>query len=40
VAPGAKDETMIASTLDRIGEKDDDEDLTVVSSRRQSWRSA
>jgi len=31
VAPGAKDETMIASTLDRIGEKDDDEDLTVVS---------
>ena len=22
--------TMIASTLDRIGEKDDDEDLTVV----------
>ena len=31
VAPGAKNETMIASTLDRIGEKDDDEDLAVVS---------
>jgi hypothetical protein len=30
VVPGAKDETMIASTLDRIGEKDDEEDLVVV----------
>jgi hypothetical protein len=30
IAPGANDQTMIASTLDRIGEKDDDEDLTVV----------
>lgn len=27
VAPGAKNQSMIASTLDRIGEKDDDEDL-------------
>lgn len=31
VAPGSKSQTMIASTMDRIGEKDDDEDLTVVS---------
>lgn len=31
VAPGAKDQTMVASTMDRIGEKDDDEDLVVVS---------
>jgi len=30
IAPGSNDQTMIASTLDRIGEKDDDEDLTVV----------
>jgi len=30
IAPGAKEETMLASTLDRIGEKDDDEDLVVV----------
>jgi hypothetical protein len=30
VAPGAQNQTMIASTLDRIGEKDDEEDLTVV----------
>jgi hypothetical protein len=30
VAPGAANQTMIASTLDRIGEKDDEEDLTVV----------
>ena len=30
VVPGAQKQTMIASTLDRIGEKDDEEDLTVV----------
>jgi hypothetical protein len=30
IAPGARNQTMIASTLDRIGEKDDEEDLTVV----------
>lgn len=30
VAPGGQNQIMIASTLDRIGEKDDDEDLTVV----------
>jgi hypothetical protein len=30
VAPGAQNQTMIASTLDRIGERDDEEDLTVV----------
>ncbi len=30
VVPGAQNQTMIASTLDRIGEKDDEEDLTVV----------
>src|SRR5271154_7066275 len=31
IAPGSTAEVMIASTLDRIGEKDDDEDLVVVS---------
>lgn len=31
IVPGAKDQTMVASTMDRIGEKDDDEDLVVVS---------
>ena len=34
VAPGAKDETMIASNLDRIGKKDDDDDIAVATERK------
>lgn len=30
VAPGQKDEKMIASNLDRIGKKDDDDDIAVA----------
>ncbi len=33
-APGAKDETMIASNLDRIGKKDDDDDIAVATERK------
>jgi len=29
-APGAKDETLIACNLDRIGKKDDDDDIAVA----------
>ena len=34
IAPGAKDETMIASNLDRIGKKDDDDDIAVATERK------
>ncbi len=30
VAPGAKDQTMIATNLDRVGKKDDDDDKAVA----------
>jgi len=30
VAPGTKDETLIACNLDRIGKKDDDDDIAVA----------
>jgi hypothetical protein len=32
--PGDKDETMIASNLDRIGKKDDEDDLAVAHERK------
>jgi hypothetical protein len=32
--PGSKDETMIASNLDRIGKKDDEDDLAVAHERK------
>jgi iron complex outermembrane receptor protein len=32
--PGNKDETMIASNLDRIGKKDDEDDLAVAHERK------
>ena len=34
VAPGARDETMIASNLDRIGKKDDADDIAVATERK------
>ena len=34
VAPGAKDETMIATNLDRVGKKDDDDDVAVATERK------
>ena len=34
IAPGAKDETMIATNLDRIGKKDDDDDIAVATERK------
>jgi hypothetical protein len=34
VAPGAKEEKMIASNLDRIGKKDDDDDIAVATERK------
>ncbi len=34
VAPKAKAETMIASNLDRIGKKDDDDDIAVATCRK------
>ena len=34
VAPGVTDEKMIASNLDRIGKKDDDDDIAVCQERK------
>ena len=34
IAPGAKDETLIATNLDRIGKKDDDDDVAVATERK------
>ncbi len=34
VAPGSADQTMIAANLDRIGKKDDGDDLDVVKGRK------
>jgi hypothetical protein len=34
IAPGAKDQKMIASNLDRIGKEDDDDDKAVVNERK------
>src|SRR4051794_3482185 len=34
IAPGAKEQTMIACNLDRIGKKDDDDDVAVVTERK------
>lgn len=34
VAPGADDETMIATNLDRIGKKDDDDDKAVATDHK------
>lgn len=34
VAPGAKDETMIATNLDRVGKLDDEDDIAVATERK------
>jgi iron complex outermembrane receptor protein len=34
IAPGATGETMIATNLDRIGKKDDDDDIAVATERK------
>jgi len=34
IAPGAKEEKMIATNLDRIGKKDDDDDIAVATERK------
>ena len=34
VAPGTKDQKMIATNLDRVGKKDDDDDLAVFAVRK------
>jgi len=34
VAPGTKDQKMIATNLDRVGKKDDDDDIAVFAERK------
>ncbi len=34
IAPGTKEEKMIATNLDRIGKKDDDDDIAVATERK------